>query len=443
VALVEAYDLDRTVDSKLANISTRGQVQTADNVMIGGLIVLGQSPLRVILRAIGPSLNVPGKLADPTLELRDSMGALIRANDNWRSDQQAEIIATGIPPTNDLESAIVQNLAPGNYTAIVRGVNNTTGVALVEAYGLGVASPTPTPSGSATPTPAGSPTPTPAGTPTPTPTPKLFIVNAGDLMNANTMTVTTSNLDGTGGTSLGNIGNFLNIPQGIAINATAGKIYVSSEGGASVTQSNLDGSSPVNLTFNGLLNGPYGVALDVPGNRMFVANGGNNTIVRANLDGSNATNLGNLGGLLAIPQGMAINVAGNKMYVANQNGTITQANLDGTGGVSLNLGGLLTGTIPLDVTLNVAGNRIYVVDFNGKVFTADLNGNNAMMISTAQWQLMAPRGIGLDVTGGKMYVSNSMNSTVTRADLPDGANPTVLTIATVNTPAVVAVYRAP
>jgi plastocyanin len=136
IGVVEAYDLDRSVDSKLANISTRGFVQTGDNVLIGGLIVLGQDPLRVIVRAIGPSLTVSGALANPTLELHDGNGALLASNDNWRSDQEAEIIATGIPPSNDLESAIVRNLVPGNYTAIVRGVNNTTGVAVVEAYGL-------------------------------------------------------------------------------------------------------------------------------------------------------------------------------------------------------------------------------------------------------------------------------------------------------------------
>jgi hypothetical protein len=138
IGVVEAYDLDRTVDSKLANISTRGLVQTGDNVLIGGLIVLGQDPLRVIVRAIGPSLPVPGALGDPTLELHDGNGALIAANDNWRSDQEAEIIATTIPPTNDLESAIVATL-PANgasYTAIVRGVNGTTGVAVVEVYAL-------------------------------------------------------------------------------------------------------------------------------------------------------------------------------------------------------------------------------------------------------------------------------------------------------------------
>ena len=138
VGLVEVYDLDRTVDSKLANISTRGLVQTGDDVMIAGTIVLGQASQRVLVRAIGPSLPVAGKLADPTLELRDGNGALIRANDNWRSDQEAEIIATTIPPTNDLESALIETL-PANgaaYTAILLGTNGTTGVALVEVYAL-------------------------------------------------------------------------------------------------------------------------------------------------------------------------------------------------------------------------------------------------------------------------------------------------------------------
>jgi len=138
IGLVEAYDLDRTVDSRLANISTRGLVQTGDNVLIAGTIVLGQISQRVLVRAIGPSLPVPGALGDPTLELRDGNGGLIRSNDNWRSDQEAEIIATTIPPSNDLESALVATL-PANgaaYTGIVRGVNGTTGVAVVEVYGL-------------------------------------------------------------------------------------------------------------------------------------------------------------------------------------------------------------------------------------------------------------------------------------------------------------------
>ena len=136
IALVEAYDLDQTVDSKLANISTRGLVQTGDNVMIGGFILVGTTPRKVIVRAIGPSLPLAEKLADPTLDLHDSNGLLLASNENWRDTQEAEIIATTIPPTNDLESAIVQTLAPAAYTAIVRGKNGTAGVGLVEVYAL-------------------------------------------------------------------------------------------------------------------------------------------------------------------------------------------------------------------------------------------------------------------------------------------------------------------
>jgi hypothetical protein len=114
-------------------------VQTGDRVGIGGFIVTGTAPKRVILRAIGPTLarfGIMNVLADPTLELRGSNGALILANNNWRDTQQAEIQATGIAPTNDLESAIVATLNPGAYTGIVRGNGGTTGVALVEVYDL-------------------------------------------------------------------------------------------------------------------------------------------------------------------------------------------------------------------------------------------------------------------------------------------------------------------
>jgi hypothetical protein len=115
------------------------RVQTGDNVGIGGFIITGSAPKRVILRAIGPSLaqqGVPNVLADPVLELHGTAGFTTIINDNWRDSQEAEILATGIPPINDLESAIVITLAPGAYTAIVRGQNNTSGVALVEVYDL-------------------------------------------------------------------------------------------------------------------------------------------------------------------------------------------------------------------------------------------------------------------------------------------------------------------
>ena len=139
IGVVEAYDLDRLVDSELANISTRGFVSTGDNILIAGTIVVGKNSQRVIVRAIGPSLPLANKMADPTLELRDGNGALIEANDNWMdSPNKQAIIDTTIPPSNDLESAIVAIL-PGNnagYTAIVRGVNDSTGIAVVEVYAL-------------------------------------------------------------------------------------------------------------------------------------------------------------------------------------------------------------------------------------------------------------------------------------------------------------------
>ena len=136
VGLVEVYDLAQVANSKLANISTRGFVDTDDNVMIGGFI-LGAGSADVIVRAIGPSLTsfgVEGALQDPALELHDANGVLIQSNDNWRSDQETEIIATTMPPSNDSESAIVLTLTSGAYTAIVRGRDDTTGVGLVEIY---------------------------------------------------------------------------------------------------------------------------------------------------------------------------------------------------------------------------------------------------------------------------------------------------------------------
>jgi hypothetical protein len=136
VAVVEIYDLDTTADSKLANISTRAMVQTGNGTLIGGFIVLGQQAQNVIIRALGPSLPFGGTLTDPALELHDSNGTQLAANDNWRTDQQAEIIASTIPPSQDAESAIVATLQPGNFTAVVHGANGTTGVGLVEVYQL-------------------------------------------------------------------------------------------------------------------------------------------------------------------------------------------------------------------------------------------------------------------------------------------------------------------
>jgi hypothetical protein len=148
VALAEVYDLSSDTNSILGNISTRSFVETGDNVMIGGFIVQGTAAKRVIVRALGPELTrygVPNVLSNPTLELHDSNGRLIARNDDWQhtiigrligNGQVRDIIASGLAPTDGRESAMVVELPAGNYTAIVRGVNNITGVALVEVYDL-------------------------------------------------------------------------------------------------------------------------------------------------------------------------------------------------------------------------------------------------------------------------------------------------------------------
>ena len=137
-ALCELFDLEPE-NSSVLNISTRGQVGSGDDVMIGGFIVGGTEPSKVIVRAIGPSLSaagVAGALADPILELHNSDGSLIFQNDNWRSDQEEQIIASTVPPTDNKESAIIATLNPGAYTAVVRGADDSSGVALVEVYAL-------------------------------------------------------------------------------------------------------------------------------------------------------------------------------------------------------------------------------------------------------------------------------------------------------------------
>jgi len=138
VGLVEGYDLDQAADSQLANISTRGFVETESNVMIGGFILgSGSGTTNILVRAIGPSLTLVGvsdALADPTLELHDANGALIMSNDNWKESQEAEIESSGLAPQDDLESAVLVTVATNAYTAIVVGKDGGTGVALVEVY---------------------------------------------------------------------------------------------------------------------------------------------------------------------------------------------------------------------------------------------------------------------------------------------------------------------
>jgi hypothetical protein len=141
VALVEGYDLDPAGAAELGNISTRGFVDTGDNVMIGGFIIGSPTndSARVLVRAIGPTLvsaGVANPLQDPTLELHDASGTTIAFNDNWADAHATVIQATGIAPKDARESAILANLRPGPYTAVLRGKGNTTGVALVEVYHL-------------------------------------------------------------------------------------------------------------------------------------------------------------------------------------------------------------------------------------------------------------------------------------------------------------------
>lgn len=137
VALFEVYDL-RKSNSRLGNVSTRGQVGTGDNILIAGLIIGGNTSKPVVIRALGPSLtkyNVTGVLADPYLELHDGNGTLIEANNDWQqSPEAATIIADGKAPSNAKEAAMAPTLNPGNYTALVSGVGGTTGTALVEVY---------------------------------------------------------------------------------------------------------------------------------------------------------------------------------------------------------------------------------------------------------------------------------------------------------------------
>lgn len=128
-------------NAQLMNISTRVPVRAGDEVGIGGFILQGSAPRKVIVRAIGPSMQVnntpvAGRLEDPALQLYDRNGSLIATNDNWRSSQEAEIQESGLAPSHEKEAAIVMRLAANNYTAIIRGVGDTSGIGLVEVYDL-------------------------------------------------------------------------------------------------------------------------------------------------------------------------------------------------------------------------------------------------------------------------------------------------------------------
>jgi hypothetical protein len=136
--VVDGYDLSGASPAKLANIATRGLVQAGDKLMIAGFIVQN-APVRAVVRAVGPSLlafGISNALADTTLQLRDQNGVVVRENDNWRTDQQAELENAGLQPSHDLEAAIITDLQPGQYTAQVRGKNDASGIGVVQVYFL-------------------------------------------------------------------------------------------------------------------------------------------------------------------------------------------------------------------------------------------------------------------------------------------------------------------
>lgn len=138
ITLFELYDLDAAT-GRVANISTRGRVDSDDDVMIGGFILGDATSAEIIVRAIGPSLvgsGVADALPDPILEIYDSNGSLLASNDDWRTRQEASILASTLAPADDRESAIFATLVPGAYSALVRGAHNASGVALVEVYAL-------------------------------------------------------------------------------------------------------------------------------------------------------------------------------------------------------------------------------------------------------------------------------------------------------------------
>jgi hypothetical protein len=129
-------EFSATFLAKPQNISTRASVQTGDNIVIAGLIVRGTDPKRVLLRGLGPSVEVPGALQNPVLAIYNRLGVQITSNDNWADSQQDEIKATGLAPTDDREAALLMNLIPDSYTIQLRGAQNGTGVGLVEVYDL-------------------------------------------------------------------------------------------------------------------------------------------------------------------------------------------------------------------------------------------------------------------------------------------------------------------
>ena len=138
MGIAEVYDLDSASTAQLANISTRGLIQAGDKLMIAGFIVQN-APVKAVVRAIGPSLlafGINNALADTTLQLRDQNGGIVRENDDWQTDQKQELESIGLQPSDNREAALVETIPPGQYTAQVRGKNDSSGIGVVQVYFL-------------------------------------------------------------------------------------------------------------------------------------------------------------------------------------------------------------------------------------------------------------------------------------------------------------------
>ena len=136
--MVDGFDLSAASPARVANIATRGLIQPGDKLMIAGFIIQN-GPVRAVILAVGPSLSAFGitnALSDTTLQLRDQNGAIVRENDDWQTDQKAELEATGLQPSDPKEAAMVVNIAPGQYTAQVRGKPEATGIGVVQVFFL-------------------------------------------------------------------------------------------------------------------------------------------------------------------------------------------------------------------------------------------------------------------------------------------------------------------
>ena len=425
VALVEVYDIDGQVSSILGNVSTRAFVQTADNVMIGGFIVQGTEQKSVIVRAIGPELsappfNIPNALGNPTLELHNGSGALIASNDNWQttiiggiitSSQVSAIQNSGHAPTQASESAIIATLPAGNYTAIVRGVNSTTGIALVEVYDL---------------------TATPNPTPTPTPT-CVPVCTPGTWMQAGRLPI---DLYGAGvdtdGTNIYSAGGY-NFP----LNGDLATFYRSTDGG--MTWGSL-ASLPVGTILPGFVYAPNV-------NKLFMFGGASNisgTVYNTTRIYDIATNTWTTGATMPGPrQQMAAGYYNGKIYVAAGQSSVSQGSDSNTiweydpvantwntsrANMPAALGGPGYGII--NGHLYVAGGR--------NMGSANLNTLYDYNIAANTWTQRAnlPAGVnapGSTVICGKLWVFGGGNPFLDSVALPESGKKGVQVPDTANT----------